>query len=229
MNLCVTAFAVPTHTPNLNANPAVGVLTVGGVVEVNGAPAVSGQTLFSGCNIRTSTASESTLDLGNVARLKLGAETSLRLESSQLGLSASLDSGGVRALVPGGVRVDIITADASIAADASQLAVFSVLVDACSTNLSVHTGRVEIRAGNNVRSVSSGESFSTAGGAPLPSGSQQNLSNSKKIGLFLGIGAAVAILVVAITGGDQKQQPSSFGGCVVVPSPSSNPPPNFGC
>ena len=204
-------------TPKLNSKASIGTITINGVVQINGSRVISGQTLFSGSNIRIGPKSESSLDLGNLARLKLEAETSLTLESSDLGLSASLDNGAMRAIVPSGIRGGITTADASITTGGSQPAVFSVLVDSCSTTLSVQTGPVEIRFGNNLRSVASGESFST-GGAPLPSGPQQNLSNGKKVGLVLGIGGAIAILLIALTREDAVVD-ESFGGSVVNPSP----------
>ena len=227
LHLWATAFAAPALTPKANSNSSIGMLTVEGTVEVSGAPAVTGQTVFSGSNIRTSPGSESVLDLGNLAHLKLGGETSLTLESSKLAFSASLHKGVVRALVPAGVRADIQTAEAWITIDANQLAVFSVQSDSCSTTLSVQTGRVEMRAGGNVRSVSSGERFSTESGWPFQSAPRQSLSGGKKIGLFLGIGAAIAILLIAVTGGDQEKQPS--GGCVIAPSGSTGGQPGFGC
>ena len=201
--------------PNLNSKPAIGAITVNGVVKINGLPVISGQTVFSGSSIRTLTEAESTLELGNLARFKLEAETSLTLESSKLSLSDSLDSGAVRAIVPGGIRADIRTADASIRTDGSQLAVFSVLVDSCSTALSVQAGRVDIRSGNNLKSVSSGESFSTSG-APLPPGPQHNFNNRKKVGLLTGIGVAIAILLIALTGEKHVDETPSFGGCVIA-------------
>ena len=204
-------------TPKLNSKTSMGTITINGIVQINGSRVVSGQTLFSGSNIRIGPESESTLDLGNLARLKLEAETSLTLESSDLGLSASLDNGTMRALVPGGIRGGITTADASITTDAGQPAVFSVLVDSCSTTLSVQTGRVEIRFGDNVRSVASGQSFST-GGSPIPPGPQQNLSNRKRVGLVIGIGGAIAILLIALTH-EEPVVDGSFGGSVVNPSP----------
>jgi hypothetical protein len=214
LSVYATAKPVPLA---FNLNPAIGTVTVSGIVQINGSPVISGQTLFSGSSIRTSSEAESTIELGSLARLKLEAETSLTLESSELGLSASLDNGSVRVFVPVGIRGRLTTADASITTDASQPAVFSVLADSCQTTVSVQTGRLEIRSGNKARFVSSGERFST-GGAPLPPGpQQQNLSQRKKIGLFLGIGGAIAILLIALTG-KEKVEEMPGGGCVIVPS-----------
>jgi len=199
--------------PELNSK-TIGSVTVQGAVQINGAPVISGQTLFSGSRIRTSTESESILDLGNLARLKLDAETSLTIESSRLGLSASLDNGVVRALVPGGVQADITTADASITTDVSHPAAFSVSVDSCSTTLSVQAGRVRIRYANYLRSLRAGESLST-GDPQLPNGTHNNLSKGKKIGLVMGIGGAITILLIALTR-EERIDEGSFGGCVIA-------------
>src|SRR5204862_370398 len=152
-----------------------GTITINGIVNINGSPVMSGQTLFSGSNIRVGPESESALELGNLVRLKLEAETSLMLESSDLGLSASLDKGSVRALVPGGIRGSITTPDASITTDGSQPAAFTLRVDSCSTTLSVQAGQVKMRSANYERSLRVGETLST-GAAQLPSGTQNNLS-----------------------------------------------------
>jgi hypothetical protein len=206
LNLSATvAFA----SPGPGSSIFTGMIDVGGVVTINGLPAISGQTLFSGSSIVTAQRSESTLDLGNLTRLQLDAETDLTLEFSRSGLSASLENGSLHGFIPVGVRADIITADASVATDARQPAAFSIQVDSCTTTISVQTGRVEIRTGNKMRSVTAGQSFSTAYGSLIPPAPQQNPGNHKRVGLFAGIGAAIAVLLVAITGRDAKPG----GGC----------------
>jgi hypothetical protein len=114
LSLNATAKPLPA---SVDLKPAIGTVTVKGIVQINGAPGISGQTLFSRSSIRTSTEGESTLELVSRARLKLEAETSLMLESSELGLSASLDNGTVRVFVPAGIRGGLTTADASITKD----------------------------------------------------------------------------------------------------------------
>ena len=203
--------------PKLISKSAIGTVRVDGVVQINGSPVMSGQTLFSGSSIRTSTESESILNLENLARFKLEAETSLTIESSKLGLSASLDEGAVSALVPGGVQAGINTADASITNEASPPAAFTVRVDSCTTTLSVEAGQVKIRSANYERTLLAGETLST-GDAQLPSGTQHNLSNGKKVGLVIGIGGAIAILLVIALTREEPVVDGPFGGTVIAPS-----------
>lgn len=216
LNLYATANSA---APNLNVNPAIGTVTITGGVRINGSPGMSGQTLFSGSSIRTLSGAESTLELANRARLRLEAETSLKLESSALGLSASLDDGTVRVFAPAGIVGRMTTADASITADANQPAIFSVLADSCNTTVFVQSGRLEVHSANKIRSVSAGERVST-GGAPALPAPPQNLSGRKKAGLFLGIGGAIAILLMALTGKKKVTETPSFGGCVIILSPN---------
>jgi hypothetical protein len=217
--IVLTLLNMPTSvgyaTPRQNST--IGTITAEGVVRINGSPVLSGQTLFFDSAIVTSADSESTLNLANSARLKLDQESSLTLESASHNFSASLGSGMVRALVPGSVRGDIRTADAVITTDSAGAADFNVVVDVCSTTLVVQVGRVKIRAGDSVRLVSSGESFSTAPRPTVPPMPSPHFSRRKKVGLFLGIAGGVTILLIALTGKDKVVEMPS-GGCVTVPS-----------
>jgi hypothetical protein len=217
LHLCTTvAFAFPKP----DSKVLTGMITIGGVVTIDGLPARSGQTLFSGSSIAAAARSESTVYLANLTRFKLYSESNLTLEFNGSSLSASLENGGLQGFVPIGIRADILTADASIASHPDQPAAFSIQVEAGNTTISVETGRVEVRAGNRLKSVSAGERFSTTNdGQPLPE-PQQNVNKRKLVWLFLGIGAAVAVLVVAITGRDNQPTCDT----VVIVSPSTGGP-----
>lgn len=219
LNLCPTAaFAFP----KLDAAIPTGITTVvGGVVTIDGARALSGQTLFSRSSIVTGQQSESRLDLGNRARLKLYAESKLVMEFSHSTLSGSLEKGILHSFVPAGVRTDIVTADASISTDPDQTAAFSIQVQSGTTTVSVDTGRVEIRAGNSLRLVTAGESFSTARGESPPPQTQQNSNKRKWVWVFLGVGAAVAIVAIAIAGRDND--PACEGGAVILSGTTGGP------
>jgi hypothetical protein len=218
LNLCTTVvFAYPKPDSALST----GMTTLSGVVTIDGLPALSGQTLFSGSSIVTAQRSESRLDLGNRARLKLYAQSKLTVEFSRTSLTGSLENGILHSFVPAGVRANIVTADALISTDPDQPGAFSIQVDSAGSTISVESGRVEVRTGNSLRLVTAGETFSTGYSASLLPGPQQNTNKRKWVWLFLGMGAAVAVLVVAITGRDHEDE----SGCVAVPtiSPTGGP------
>lgn len=218
LNLCTTvAFA----SPKFESEIPTGITTVGGVVTIDGSPALSGQTLFSGSSIVTAKGSESRLDLGNLARLRLYAESKLTVEFSGSTLSGSLEQGTLHSFVPAGVRADIVASDASISTDPGQPAAFSIQVESGSSNISVETGRVEVRTGNSLKFVMAGESLSTSHGVLPSPRPQQNSNNRKWVWVFLGIGAAVAVLVVAVTGRDNE--PPCEGGAVTLSPVTGGP------
>src|SRR5437868_1701809 len=124
-------------SPSSIAKETTGLITVNGTVAINGTKAEAGQTLFSGSTIRTESASESVVTLGNSGRLKLGSGTTLNLGFSESSLSGSLNEGSVAFISPTGVRSEIMTADGAIVADPVQPAQFRIQVEECNTNLSV--------------------------------------------------------------------------------------------
>ena len=218
---------------NLSAQPArastappprAGEITVAGGAAVDGSPAASGQTVFSGSAVSTAADSRSTVNLGALGRLELAPRTSLRLDfGGAAGTACALEAGRVRLFAPGGARSAVRTADAAVASVGEETAVFSVEYARGATSVSVQSGRVEVRAGEAVRRLSAGETYS---GAPAPQGPSQNLSGGQRKGLIVAIAAAVAIVAIVLAatgGGDQIIR----GDCPVVISPTGNIPPCF--
>jgi hypothetical protein len=116
-----------------------------------------------------------------------------------------------------------MTPDGVVATDSSRPVVLSVRVGVDGTRISVETGRIELRSGNNRRVLAAGETFSTlcdSWTVPIP---QQNLNKSQKAGIIAGVGAGVAILLFAIIGRESNQQ-DNFGGCVIILSPIEGGP-----
>ncbi len=174
-------------------------------VSVNSLPAIVGQTFFSGSVIATPQSSFSTISLSNLSRLELRAETTLRLDFSASGLTASLDTGEARFLVPRDLSANITTINASLATDAREPAVFSVAVEEGATTVSVQAGRVEMRAGESRRIVSAGESLS-AGGNSIAEPAATQRSNRRRGGWWLlGAGAVAAIVIVILATRDNDQ------------------------
>lgn len=219
LNLSATiAFASPP-----SSTAALGMLRTSGVVTVNGFPALSGQTILSSDSIATARTSSSTLELGNFTRLLLSEQTELALDFSATSIAGSLRRGEVRSFIPAARTLSIVTPDGVVATDSSQSVVFSVQVETGGTRVSVETGRVELRSGNNRRVLAGGETFSTACDSfAVPSAQQNNLTKGERIGIFAGIGAGVGILLVAMTVGGHKE-PLDFGGCAIILSPGAEP------
>ena len=202
--------------------PSMGILTFRGMVKLNGADALNGQTVFAHSVIVTAEDSDSLLVFNNQVRLRLAARGDLAVDSFVRRLSGSLQAGTVSASLPSGVSLDFRTSDASISSAANEPVVFAIQTNECEgTTIAVDQGRLELRSAGRNYTLGAGESFSTATQA---SGqlSQHNLSGKKRLGLFIGIGAAVAlVLAVALGRNDQEPEEDSFGGCVIVPSPGS--------
>jgi len=215
------AAATPTAPPV----PAGQVIMAAGLT-LDGSPAVAGQTVFPGSVVNTAERARAALALGNLARLELSGGTSLRLDFSASSVGGSLDAGGTRVYAPPGVAAALTTADALVASDATAgTALFSVQVSEDGTTLSVQTGRVEMRAGGKTVMATAGQLLRAADGSVPAPPQGQNLSSKKKTGLFVGIGAALAAIILVITGREDKEEELDFGGCVITLSPTDGPPP----
>ncbi len=160
---------------------AFGTLKVSGGVTVNEDQALSGQTIPSGSHIITASKSNSILELGNFTRLILSEQTDLALDFTAASIAGSLREGGLRASIPAARTLSITTPDGVVATDSSQAVVFTVQVKADGTRISVETGRVELRVGNNRRVLAAGERFSTDCDSLTVLGYTSSCDNQRKI------------------------------------------------
>ena len=196
-------------------------------LNVDGMPAVAGQTVFPGSSFETAENSRSALELGNRARLELSGGTTLRLEFADESLGVALGAGATRVSVPRSVNASLTTADASVMSDVSDPALFTLQVSAEGTTLSVQSGRVEMRAGGARRSAGAGESLRAARGSQPAPPQGNGLSGRQRAGLFIGIAAAVAVVLLVIAGRDNDDD--EFGEpCPLIISPNGNVPPGCG-
>src|SRR5215204_3634985 len=178
-------------------------------LSVDGLPAVAGQTVFPGSSFDTAENSRSALELANLARVELSGGTTLRLEFSDDSLGGALGAGAARVSVPQSVAASLTTADAAVVSDAANPALFTLQVSAEGTTLSVQTGRVEMRAGGVARSAGAGESLRAAHGSRPGPPQGNSLSGRQRAGLFVGIAAAVAAVLVVIAGRDDTTRTMS--------------------
>ena len=224
LNLSVGASAAPTA---VTPAPSGEVIVAAGLT-LDGSPAAKGQTVFPGTTVGASEQSRPALALGNLARLEFAGGTSLKLDFSTSSVGGSLEAGGTRVYAPRGVAASLTTADALVVSDLEAgPALFSVRVSEEGTTLSVQTGLVEMRAGGRALTAAAGQTLRAAhGSAPEPASPQgHNLSSKKKTGLFVGIGAALAAIILVVTGREDKEEELDFGGCVITLSPTDGPPP----
>jgi ferric-dicitrate binding protein FerR (iron transport regulator) len=231
---CALALLVAAALLNFSAMVAhaahgakahAGEVTFVGGVTIDGSPAVSGQTVFSGSAFATEHNSLSTVSLGTLGRLELSSDTALMLDFNSEGSSCSLNAGRVRVYAPAGLSSTVKTSDVAVASYKEESAVFTVATELGATNVFVQAGRVEVRAGESLRRLTAGQSFSSAPAAQTQQGSGQNLSGGQRKGLFVAIAAAVAVVVIVLTARDDKQIPSSncVGGPIILSGVSANP------
>jgi len=215
LNLTMMAAAVLPRSES-----SMGIINIVGVVKINGQNAMSGQTVFSNSRVLTAANSESLIEYGNLARLKLEAESDLIVDASRQRIAGSLRKGRMLGSVPAGVSLDFQTADFSIATDGAKPVIFSVRAQECEgTSLSVTEGAVDIRTGDKKLTLKAGDNFSTFVDATTAQGSQQNFSHRKRVGLIIGISAAVTILLIALVGRDHEA--AAPGGCIDILSGES--------
>lgn len=198
--LNLSAAAAPaTHGARAHA----GEITIIGGATVDGTPAASGQTFFPGSTVATAADSRSTVNLGELGRLELAPETSLLLDFDGDGSACSLGAGRVRVFAPKGVGAAVKTADAAVTSAGGETAVFGVESKGGVTNVVVQSGQVEVRAGESLRRLSAGETYSSA---PAQQGSQQQyMSGRKRAGLYLALAAAVAVVLIVIASRDDDK------------------------
>lgn len=222
LNLSAAARA----TESARGPAPAGQVALAAGLRVDGLPAVAGQTVFPGSSLDTEEHSRTALELGNRARLELSGSTALRLDFSDEGVGGALGAGGARVSVPRGVAASLATSDASVTSDSADPAVFRLEVSAEGTTLTVQTGRVEMRAGGAARVASAGESLSAARGSRPAPPQGNSLSSGRRAGIFVGIAAAITVVILIITGrdGDELSTPP----CPSVISPGGPLPPGCG-
>jgi hypothetical protein len=184
---------------NNRLTPA-GQVSPAGDVTIDGIQALSGQTFFSGSTLATAANAFSFVTLNNSGRVELSAETRLRLDFSDSEITGALDAGRVRVAVPEGVAGKLMAADVTVLSDSKQSVLFGAHVEHDGVTVTVESGELKVIRGKETRLLTAGETFSTGSKPQSQSGSRQNLSTGKKVGLFLGIGGAVTLLALLIAG-----------------------------
>ena len=200
-----------------------GTLSVRGVVKVNGQRATEGQTLFTNASISTEANSESLITLGNHSRLNLSGKSELTIESSEMRVLGSLETGGVLLDIPAGIVLDFSTADVAITKQSGEETVLQVESTECGgTRLTVMRGQIAARHQGRTDVVNAGETLSNTSGMETSQATQSPANGKSKLGIFFAIGGAVAIVLsAALSDHNEEQQNPGFSGCVTVLSPGA--------
>jgi hypothetical protein len=225
LNLSSTAsLAAPTET----AAKAYGELMALGIVKVDGVRMMSGATIMSGSVIRTEERAGAIINLGQLGRLELSPETSLRLDFDDAGFVGQLETGRLRVSLPGKVSASIYTRNAVISAHHDGIALFTIEVKDGGVRVAAQAGRVELREGERTQQISAGQEAmsgmalnSPTSPASAPQHSQKS-NNGKLTGLIVAISGVVTALVLIVTLHRPDQpQASVCEGVVIELSPSN--------
>jgi ferric-dicitrate binding protein FerR (iron transport regulator) len=222
--LLASALLNLTAAPAANANVIspgarayAGELTVVGEVYVDGSPAASGQTVFSGSAVAALEKSRSLVNLGPLGRLELSPRTSVSLDFGGAGTACALEGGRVRVYAPAASPASVQTAEAAVSSASGAAAVFSVESIGGVTSVAVQSGQAEVRAGTGLRLVKAGETFTTA-----PKAEPRKASGDSRKGLYVLIAGAVAVALIVLAARGSNDVEDSFGGCIDVISGESH-------
>lgn len=158
----VSAFAILTSQTAFafavsGSRATSGEITVGGsakkgekpFVLVNGDPAFSGRTFFSGGTITTESNS-ATVDFGKIGRLILAPGSTLNLSVSEGGISGTLSSGNLHVSYADGVAVTIATPNDTVKTEHNSAGSFAIAVTPDGTNVVAEKGVVSYNNGQTL-------------------------------------------------------------------------------
>ena len=217
-----TYSMVALAAPQQGQTGPSGDLSVVGEVSVNGTSAISGATVFSDSTITTAQNSSAVVSLGKLGRVELLPNSSLKLDFTDSGVNAGLDSGRVRLSTPSGVAATVTTKDGSAVADTAQPNTFLVDVECGNTVVSTQAGLVELRSGSGSKQVAAGSQDTAGQPAPgtrctrLTTPGMRGIGGGALAALLLAAGGAIAAAILAA----QDDNDFNFGDDAIVISPA---------
>ncbi|HEX8138835.1 MAG TPA: FecR domain-containing protein [Pyrinomonadaceae bacterium] len=205
--LCLYSTFTPAAPRDKETKPLLGELSATGEVSINGSQAITGLTVFPDSIVSTAEKASATVSFGRLGRTELAPNSTVRLGFTGAASSISLDAGRVRVSVPADYSASVLTKDGSVVADTSQPAVFTVNMKDGRTLISTEAGRVEFRAGNEIKSIAAGEELLV--GAAAPTLTAASSRRRRALWILLGISIAIAITVIALNVGDDEEPVAS--------------------
>jgi len=150
--------------PAAGAQDQFGLLTVTGMVKVNGKPAATGDIVASGSEIQTGKGSSADVNLAELGRVEALSSTTMKLRydgtsttHTQASVAILLADGSVR-VSPGEGIVFNVDAGTTVTRPSSrtQQNVFTVDTTCGNILVSAEKGKVELRAGDSVKQIAAG-------------------------------------------------------------------------
>ena len=109
LTLAFLAGSSQVLLPVARAQEQIGLLTVVGMVKVNGQPAATGDIVASGSTVETAKGSSAVVSLGKLGRVEALPETRMKLRYDDTSISILLDTGSVRVATGPGVSATVTT------------------------------------------------------------------------------------------------------------------------
>ncbi|HSS19002.1 MAG TPA: hypothetical protein VLL54_02910 [Pyrinomonadaceae bacterium] len=105
--LSLVVLCAPVSQAKTLADEPMGLLTVTGMVKVNGQPAATGDIVASGSGVETAAHSSAVVSLGKLGRVEALPETKMMLRYTTSGISVVIEAGSVRVQTGEGVSATI--------------------------------------------------------------------------------------------------------------------------
>jgi ferric-dicitrate binding protein FerR (iron transport regulator) len=220
---CLAVAILSVYSMVVLATPSgiSGELSIKGNVTVNGQAAVSGTTIFTDSVITTGDNSSATVNLGKLGRVELLANSSLKINFNDSGISGTLSMGRVR--ISSNVSAIINTLDGVVIAEGNQNNAFLVDTTCGNTQVTTIAGNVTLRSSGSDKQVAAGKDASSGqatGGTRCSrlAGAQttsNQLSGGAWAAILLAAGGAIIGAIIAGT----SDNDSNVGGGTTVISP----------
>lgn len=152
----VVSLLVVTGSVWAQSSKVAGELAAASGATINGAPAVSGTTVFSNNRVRTARQGAAIVNVGKLGRLELGAESDLTMQFSTANLGGQLHNGRVIISTPMGIAISISTSKGLVTTD-GQAAVLTIEADGKQVRVVAHRGEAKLIANGNIERITAGE------------------------------------------------------------------------
>lgn len=202
--LCVSSTVTLAVPGSKDARLLLGELSSSGAASINGARATSGQTVFPDSLISTAEKDKATISLGELGRVELSPNSSIKLGFNDSANSVALDAGQVRVSAATGYSTTVTTKDGLAVADKSQASMFTVNVTNGQTFISTQQGKVEFHTGNEIKSIAAGEEL-LAGAAATPAAATAASARRKTLWILFGISVAVLVTALIVNANDDDE------------------------